>query len=142
MPHPHRVPLRPPAVTLLVLAVVATALLAAMLLRGSPLGPQRADAAARQTLRLKAARNGALRFNVSTLRARRGSVTLSMSNPRNSGLPHGIAVQGRGLNKRGRIVMPGHRSRLTVRLKPGRYVFYCPFDGHRKAGMKGVLVVS
>jgi uncharacterized cupredoxin-like copper-binding protein len=29
-----------------------------------------------------------------------------------------------------------------VKLKKGRYTFYCPVPGHREAGMKGKLVVK
>jgi uncharacterized cupredoxin-like copper-binding protein len=141
MSHPD-LPVRLRTVAVVVLAVLAAAVVAAMLRPGSPLGPQRADAAASQTLRLSAASNGQLRFATTTLRARHGAVTILMSNPSSSGLPHGIAVTGRGLDRRGAIVSPGHQSRLTVSLAAGRYVFYCPFDGHRKAGMRGVLVVS
>jgi uncharacterized cupredoxin-like copper-binding protein len=32
--------------------------------------------------------------------------------------------------------------KLTLKLKPGRYVFYCSVPGHRQAGMEGTLNVS
>ena len=91
------------------------------------------------SLRVKASKTK-LAFNTKTLRARHGTVTIVMSNP--SALPHAIAVQGRGLNKKGRTVSKGGTSRVTVRLKRGTYTFYCPVDGHRAAGMKGKLIVS
>ena len=31
---------------------------------------------------------------------------------------------------------------MTANLKPGKYEFYCPVDGHKAAGMKGTLTVS
>ena len=31
---------------------------------------------------------------------------------------------------------------LTLKLKPGSYVFYCTVPGHRQAGMEGTLNVS
>jgi uncharacterized cupredoxin-like copper-binding protein len=65
-----------------------------------------------------------------------------MKNPSGSGLMHGIAIQGKGLDKDGKIVAPGKTSKLTVSVKPGKYTFYCPEDGHRAAGMKGKLTVK
>ena len=53
--------------------------------------PARPDAT---TLRLSAASNVKLRFNVRTLHARRGRVTLIMRNPRNARLRHAVAVEG------------------------------------------------
>ena len=31
---------------------------------------------------------------------------------------------------------------LTLKLKPGKYIFYCSVPGHRQAGMEGTLNVS
>jgi uncharacterized cupredoxin-like copper-binding protein len=95
-----------------------------------------------QTLKLTANPSGALSFNTSSLSAKAGKVTLQMSNPSSSGTPHGIAVEGNGVDKDGQIVDPGQGSLLTVDLKPGTYEFYCPFDGHKQAGMKGTLKVQ
>jgi plastocyanin len=80
-----------------------------------------------------------LKFNKKTVRLRHGRVTFLMKNP--SSLPHAIAVEGHGIDKDGKIVKKGGTSRVTVTVKKGRYVFYCPVDGHRKAGMRGTLVV-
>ncbi len=87
------------------------------------------------TVRLSAAKNK-LAFNVKTLRAKHGKITLRMSNP--SGLPHAIAVNGH----KGKVVGKGGVSTVTISLKKGRYTFFCPVDGHRAAGMKGTLIVS
>jgi plastocyanin len=81
-----------------------------------------------------------LAFNKKTLHAKRGTVTLVMSNP--SGTPHAIAIEGHGVDKDGKTVGKGKTSRVTVKLKKGTYTFYCPVDGHRAAGMKGKLIVS
>ena len=81
-----------------------------------------------------------LKFNVSTIRAKKGSVTLSMANP--SSLPHAIGIKGHGKNVKGKTVNKGGTSRVTVTLKKGTYTFYCPVDGHKAAGMKGKLIVS
>jgi plastocyanin len=92
------------------------------------------------TLALSADPSGQLKFDKSSLSAKSGSVTIKMSNP--SGLPHGIAVEGNGVDKDGQIVMQGGTSTVTVKLKPGTYTFYCPVDGHRAAGMQGKLTVT
>jgi plastocyanin len=81
-----------------------------------------------------------LKFDKSSLSAKAGSVTLTMDNP--SSLPHAIAVEGNGVDKDGETVMKGGKSTITVDLKPGKYTFYCPVDGHRAAGMQGTLTVS
>ena len=96
-------------------------------------------AAAAQQLKLSADKTK-LKFNVSQLSAKAGSVTLVMSNP--SSLPHAIAVQGKGLDKKGKTVNKGGKSTVTVSLKKGTYTFYCPVDGHKAAGMQGKLVVK
>jgi plastocyanin len=94
------------------------------------------------SLRLQADPHGKIRYNKKTLTARSGVVTIVMSNPKGSGLQHGIAVQGKGVDKDGKIVASGKTSTLSLRLKPGRYTFYCNFDGHKGLGMKGTLIVK
>ena len=92
-----------------------------------------------KTYRLSASKSK-LAFNVTTIRATKGKVTLSMSNP--SSLPHGVAIKGHGVNKKGKTVNKGGTSRVTVTLRKGTYTFYCPVSGHEAAGMKGRLIVS
>jgi hypothetical protein len=76
------------------------------------------------------------------LTAKAGTVTVEMKNPAGSGVPHGIAVEGHGVDQDGKIVQPGGTSTDTLTLKPGTYKFYCPVKGHEAAGMKGTLVVT
>jgi uncharacterized cupredoxin-like copper-binding protein len=95
-----------------------------------------------QTLKLTANPSGQLKFNTSSLSAKSGTVTIQMSNPSSTGTMHGIAVEGNGVDQDGQIVSPGATSTLTVDLKPGTYEFYCPYDGHKDAGMKGPLKVQ
>jgi plastocyanin len=78
-----------------------------------------------------------LKFNKSTIRAKAGKVTLSMSNP--SSLAHNISIQGKG---KGKVVNKGGTSTVSATLKKGTYTFLCTVDGHAKAGMKGKLIVS
>jgi uncharacterized cupredoxin-like copper-binding protein len=123
---------------------LAVALLAAAGLAGGgalALHAATADAAG-QTLHLKADAHGKLRFNTSRLTARAGKVTVVMVNPTTSKMPHGIAVEGHGVDKDGKTVKPGGTSRVTVTLKKGTYEFYCPVMGHKAAGMEGKLVVK
>ena len=92
------------------------------------------------TLSLSADPSGALKFNKKVLSTKSGAVTINMSNP--SSLPHGIAVEGNGVDKDGQTVTSGGTSTVSVNLKPGKYTFYCPVDGHKQAGMKGTLTVK
>jgi plastocyanin len=36
----------------------------------------------------------------------------------------------------------GGSKAVTLKLKPGKYTFYCSVPGHRQAGMEGTLTVS
>jgi plastocyanin len=91
------------------------------------------------TLKLTADKSK-LAFDTTSLSAKAGKVTLVLSNP--ASIPHAIAVQGKGVNTNGPTVQQGGTSKVSVALKPGTYVFYCPVDGHRQAGMQGKLVVK
>ena len=94
------------------------------------------------TVALSADPGGAVAFMKNTATAKSGKVTFVMTNPKSSGLQHGIAVQGNGIDKDGPIVAAGNTSTLTVTLKKGKYTFYCPFDSHKNMGMKGTLTVG
>jgi plastocyanin len=95
-----------------------------------------------QALRLNALESGGkLSFSKSRLTARAGRVTIVMRNPRSNRFPHAIEVEGRGVERAGRVVRAGGTSRVTVRVRRGTYEFYCPVDGHRQAGMEGRLTV-
>jgi uncharacterized cupredoxin-like copper-binding protein len=107
----------------------------------STTAPATSGASAGQTVKL-AASPTSLAFDKKTLTAKAGKVTLVMSNPASSSAPHGIAVEGNGVDKDGKTVPGGGTSTLLVTLKPGKYSFYCPVPGHEKAGMKGILVVQ
>jgi len=87
------------------------------------------------------AQKAALKFNVSTLTAKAGTVTITMSNP-STIFKHNIAIKGNGVSKKGAIVGKGGTSKVVVALKPGKYTFYCSVPGHEVGGMKGTLTVT
>jgi uncharacterized cupredoxin-like copper-binding protein len=122
---------------LAVLALAAVTVAALLLTSGPPAG-----AASGTTAKLTANAQGKLKFNTSKLSVPHGKVTLTMKNPSSSGIPHGIAVEGKGVDKDGKVVQPGSTSKVSATLKKGTYEFYCPFDGHKAAGMTGKLTVK
>lgn len=117
---------------LVALGVVSLVVLAALL------GLARGGAEAATTLRLSADSDGDLRFNKESLSTEPGRVTIRMKNPSGSGIEHGIAVTGKG---DGETASPGETATIRVRLREGRYTFYCPVGSHRSAGMRGSLRV-
>jgi plastocyanin len=86
--------------------------------------------------------SGALTFTTKTLHAKAGKVTIQMANA--SSVPHSIAVEGNGVDKDSaqKQVSGGQTATVTATLKPGKYEFYCPVDGHKQAGMTGTLIVT
>jgi uncharacterized cupredoxin-like copper-binding protein len=98
--------------------------------------------AAKATEHLKANPNGELKFNKKKLSAPEGKVTIVMKNPSTSMTKHGIGVEGKGVDKDGKVVKPGKSSSITVTLKPGKYEYYCPVHDHKLAGMTGTLTVK
>jgi plastocyanin len=79
-------------------------------------------------------------WDKTTLSAKSGKVTITLDNP--SQIPHAVAVEGNGIDKDGKVVQKGGKSVVTANLKPGKYEFYCPVDGHKAQGMKGTLTVN
>jgi plastocyanin len=94
-----------------------------------------------QTIKVTSDPSGALKFTQTSLHAKAGKVTLKFVNP--SSVPHSIAVEGNGVDKSAAGPVTGGKSNaVTATLKPGTYTFYCPVDGHEKAGMRGTLTVT
>jgi uncharacterized cupredoxin-like copper-binding protein len=93
-------------------------------------------------LDISATESNGLGFSQRALTARSGEVTIRLDNGSGNSLPHAIAIEGNGVDRDGQVVQPGGTSTITVRLKPGRYTFYCPVGGHEQGGMKGTLTVS
>lgn len=99
-----------------------------------------ASSGAASNLKISADASGQLAFNTKTLSAKAGKVTITMSNP--SPIPHGVGINGGGVNQVGSVVNKGGTSTVTVTLKAGKYTFFCPVPGHEQAGMKGTLTVQ
>lgn len=100
----------------------------------APAMPAGAHAAAK-TLTLSAPADGGLRFSPSRLSAPAGRIVLRLRNPSDNS--HAIALG----SKSGSVVSDGGISRVSLRLKKGRYTFYCPVGSHRSGGMRGTLTV-
>jgi uncharacterized cupredoxin-like copper-binding protein len=94
---------------------------------------------ASSTVKLTADPGGALKFDTTKLTAKAGKVTVVMDNP--SSTPHAVEVEGKGVEQETKT-LTGGTAKMTVDLKPGKYEFYCPVDGHRQAGMEGTLTVQ
>jgi plastocyanin len=125
------------------LAVPAAAALGVALVAGGAGASDGVSAAAlKHKATVRADPGGAIAFTKKRLKVKHGRVTIVMKNPESSGMPHGIAIDGHGVDKEGKIVDAGRRSRVKVKLKKGKYTFYCPVPGHRGAGMKGKLIVK
>ncbi|MDX6703827.1 MAG: hypothetical protein QOF26_4053 [Baekduia sp.] len=104
--------------------------------------PAAAAPAGAQALALAAKESGGLSLAPAALKAKAGTVTLKLDNPGGNGLPHAIAITGDGVAQSGAIAQPGGTSSLSVKLKPGKYTFYCPVGNHRAQGMEGTLTVG
>jgi uncharacterized cupredoxin-like copper-binding protein len=94
---------------------------------------------AASTVKLTADPGGALKFDKTKLTAKAGKVTVVMDNP--SSTPHAVEVEGNGVEEETKTLTDG-TAKVTVDLKPGKYEFYCPVDGHKEAGMEGTLTVQ
>ena len=56
---------------------------------------------------------------------------------------HALEVEGNGVEEKTSDISPGSTKTLRVTFsKDGSYDIYCPIDGHRQQGMKGVVVVG
>lgn len=85
--------------------------------------------------------DGSLYFRERVLRAPPGEITILLANP--ATLEHNLAVRDGG--KRLGItatIANGESAQLSLRLKPGRYVFFCAVPGHEASGMRGALIVG
>src|SRR5256886_14298448 len=70
-----------------------------------------------------------------------GPVTFVITNA--GTIPHGLEVEGQGIEQEIEMIQPGASDTLTLTLKPGSYEVYCPVgsDSHKKLGMDTHLKV-
>jgi plastocyanin len=92
------------------------------------------------SLTLAANPSGLLAYNTKQLSAKAGTVTITMSNM--SPLEHNVTVAEGSKVVGATPTFKGGTMKLTLKLKPGKYTFYCSVPGHRQAGMEGTLNVS
>jgi uncharacterized cupredoxin-like copper-binding protein len=84
--------------------------------------------------------SGQLLFKFKSASAKAGNVTLVSKN--DSPVPHDISLKGSGVDEQGKQVTNGGTSKVSAKLKPGKYTFYCSVPGHEQGGMKGTLTVK
>jgi len=82
------------------------------------------------------------KLNPSDPTVKAGQVTLNATN--DGTVTHSLEVEGTssGDQELQSELQPGQSGTLTVNLKPGKYEFYCPIDGHKDLGMKGEITVQ
>jgi len=98
-------------------------------------------ASAGQTLALAASPEGALKFDLTSLSAKAGKVTINFTNQ--ASLEHNLTIASPSGSVAGATpTFAGGSKTLTVNLTAGTYKFYCSVPGHRQAGMEGTLVVK
>ncbi|MEJ7784025.1 MAG: plastocyanin/azurin family copper-binding protein [Solirubrobacteraceae bacterium] len=102
----------------------------------APAGSDKPVAADNGVLTIPADPNGQLLFVNSAATAPAGELTLVM--PNDSGVPHNIAVDGKGESP---IVDQGE-SKFTASFDAGVYEYVCLVEGHAAAGMVGKLTVK
>ncbi len=102
--------------------------------------PASSSGKAASALKLAANTSGLLAYNTKQLSAKAGTVTITMTNM--SSLEHNVTVAEGSRVLGATPTFVGGSKTLTLKLKPGKYTFYCSVPGHRQAGMEGTLNVS
>ena len=94
-----------------------------------------------QKLTLEADKTGELKYNKSTLTAKSGTATLTLTN--NSPIAHNVTIENSsGARVAATTTFTGGSHTIPLKLKPGTYKFFCSVPGHRMAGMEGTLTVE
>jgi uncharacterized cupredoxin-like copper-binding protein len=89
---------------------------------------------------IEANREGALEYETSSVTAKAGNVRIDLTNM--SELMHNVTIESASGKKLGATpTFSGGSKSVTLRLRPGKYKFFCSVPGHRAAGMEGTLTV-
>jgi len=96
--------------------------------------------AANGELEIPADPGGALAYTFADAMAPAGALTIT--SPNEASVPHNIALEGGGVDEVGEVVQDGGVSEIQADVEAGEYTFYCSVEGHRAAGMEGVLTVE
>jgi uncharacterized cupredoxin-like copper-binding protein len=91
-------------------------------------------------LSLEANPEGQLKYNKTSLTAKAGAISISLTN--NSPLSHNLTVESSSGAKLATPTFKGGSQTLSLNLQPGTYKFFCTVPGHRAAGMEGTLTVQ
>jgi plastocyanin len=131
------------------LVVLATALLvaatmtSAVLTAGEEAGKARAAPAGvpptARTVAITADPSGAPSYDVRRATVDAGSDAVELVN--RSPIPHNVTIAQGAKTIAATKTIQGATTTTTAKLAPGQYVFYCSVDGHRQAGMQGILTV-
>jgi plastocyanin len=103
--------------------------------------PATGGASPSKTLSLAANPEGQLKYNITSLTAKAGQVSIDFTNT--ASLEHNVTVASASGSVLGATQsFQGGTKTLSLNLKPGTYKFYCSVPGHRAAGMEGTLTVQ
>jgi plastocyanin len=99
-----------------------------------------APAPASTSLALSANPEGRLTYSTKALSAKAGNVTIKLANA--SPVEHNVTIALGSTVLGAAPTFAGGSKTIALKLKPGKYSFYCSVPGHRQAGMEGTLTVS
>jgi plastocyanin len=100
-----------------------------------------AGGAAGAALELSAPEDGTLAFDPSSLSASAGKVTVDFTNP--ASIEHDVYIESEGKDlAESDLVSDGDSTKVSAKLQPGEYTYYCSVPGHREADMEGTLTVD
>jgi plastocyanin len=81
-----------------------------------------------------------LAFEQKDVTAKAGEATIELAN--NSEVGHDVTIEQDGKELGKTDIISKSTSSTTIKLKPGKYTFFCSVPGHREAGMEGTLTVK